>query len=229
MKSIAIALVLFTASAAHAQTPADPSGHWKGTIEIPGNPMDFDVDLWRDSRGELVGTITAGVDRATGPLIKIALNGRALSFYSRADQPLEAVLSSSGTTMSGMATVSGYSLPFGMTRTGEAVITPPPTNAAVSKELEGVWKGVLAAGTAEYRLVMTIANQPDGRALAQVVSTDEGGMLQYLVLTQNGAKVTIESRGVRSSYTGALNAAGTELSGTWTQGATGLPLTFTKR
>jgi hypothetical protein len=62
MRTIALPLlvagfVLAGTSAPHAQSP-DPSGHWEGTITSPtGQTSSFAVDLVRDDRGELAGTI----------------------------------------------------------------------------------------------------------------------------------------------------------------------------
>jgi hypothetical protein len=228
MKNVVLSLVLFTASVAGAETPADLSGHWKGTIEIPNNPVDFEMDVARNDRGELAGTVTAGNDRVTLPLLKIAIDGKQLTFYARTDQPFRGEIADSGKMISGTATLSGYMLPFSMGRTGDAKIEPPPTSPAVSKELEGVWKGVMSAGSAQYHLVVTIVNQPGGLAIANSVSVDEGGLMLYLTVSQSGPAVKFESRNVPISYAGALNAGGTELVGTFTQGATSVPLTLTR-
>jgi len=228
MKTIAVALVLFTASVAGAQTSADPSGHWKGTIEIPNSPVNFEMDVARNARGEYVGTATTGTEKATVPLLKIGVDGKQLTFYARTDQPFLGEISDSGRMISGTATLSGYALPFSMGRTGEATIEPPPTSPAVSRELEGVWNGAMSAGGAQYHLVVTIVNQPDGRATAHSVSIDEGGLMLHLTVSQRGSVVTFESRNVPVSYTGALDAGGTEMVGTFTQGATSVPLTFTR-
>src|SRR5262245_5001946 len=85
MKAIATALLVISASAVHAQT-IDPAGHWKGTIEIPNNPMDFEMDIARRGGGELIGTLTAGTDRVTLPLLKVTLEGSSIAFYGRTDQ-----------------------------------------------------------------------------------------------------------------------------------------------
>ena len=229
MKTLALALIVFTAASVSAQTPAaDPSGHWKGTIEVPGNPTAFEADIATNARGELVGTATAGPDRVSVPLQKIALEGRQLTFYVRADQPMRGDLSAGGTSVSGTATLSGYELPFTMSRSGDAKIDPPPTSPAVSKPLEGEWKGVVSTASAQYHFVVTIANRADGRATAQLVSVDEGGMTLPLVVAQDGSNVKLASRGVPLSYAGTLNAAGTEISGIFTEGATSLPLTLTR-
>ena len=218
----AIAVTLL-ASPAHAQT-----GHWKGTIEIPNAPADFELDIAQNARGEYYGTATAGADKVTIPLQKIALEGRTLTFYARSDQPMQAEILESGTSAMGTATLSGYTLPLSMGRTGDAKIEPEPTSPAVSAALEGVWKGAASAGGAQYHFVVTVTNHPDGRATATSVSVDEGGLLLPLTITQDGMNVKFQSRNVPIAWAGVLSAAGTELTGTFTQGTTIVPLTFTK-
>ena len=44
MKAFAVALLL-VASTAGAQSTIDPSGHWKGTIEIPNNPTALSLRI----------------------------------------------------------------------------------------------------------------------------------------------------------------------------------------
>src|SRR6266487_3016831 len=110
MKNLVIVFALLATSSAQAQRPADPSGHWKGTIEIPGNAVDFEMDVARNGRGDLFGTATAGIDKVTVPLQKIALDGNKLTFYARTDQPFQGEFSDSGNVVSGTATLSGYTL-----------------------------------------------------------------------------------------------------------------------
>jgi hypothetical protein len=225
MKAFASALFLLAASTAGAQSSIDPSGHWKGTIEVPNNTTAFEIDLARNGKAELVGTFTA-VDAMKVPLLKVTLEGQRLSFYGRSDQPFQAEILAGGTSMSGTATVSGYALPFSMTRTGDAALEPQPTFPAVTKELAGVWKGTLAVVGRELGLVMTIANQSDGTATGRLTSVDEGGMTLYIVASQQGSTVKAESRGIVSTFTGTLNAAGTEMTGTWSQRGLNVPLTL---
>lgn len=229
MKSIALVFVLFaffTASAVHAQTPVDPSGHWKGTIEIPNNPVDFELDLARNSQGAITGTITASADKVTLPLGSVAIKDRAMTFYARADQPFHGELAESGKTIAGTATLNGYNLPFTLSRTGDAHIEPEPTSPAVTKQLEGTWNATLAAGGLEYHLIVTIANRPDGTSVARSISVEEGGLNLPVVVSQSGPNVRFTVRAVASSYVGTMNAGGTEIIGTWTQRTTTLPLTF---
>lgn len=227
MKSMAFALVLFTAPLAGAQTPADPSGHWKGSIEIPGRTLELELDLARNGAGELVGTASSA-DAKNIPLTKVALTGQTMTLYTRSDQPFTGTLASNGKSMAGTLTLSGYSLPLELTRTGDAKIEPPPTSAPITKALEGRWSGALRTGGGDLHVVLTLANGPDGRSSGTFVSLDEGGMMLPVRITQQAAGVTIELNGIDGAYSGTLNAAGTELTGAFTQGGASLPLTLTR-
>jgi len=227
MKTIAVALVLFTASVTGAQTPVDPSGHWKGSIEIPGRTLELEIDLARNSAGELVGTASSA-DAKNIPLTKAALTGQTMTFYTRSDQPFTGTLAANGTSMAGTLTLSGYSLPLELTRTGDAKIEPPPTSAPITKALEGRWTGALRTGAGDLRVVLTLANRPDGGSSGTFISVDEGGMMLPVRITQQAAGVTIELSGIDGVYAGTLNAAGTELTGAFTQRGASLPLTLTR-
>ena len=54
----------------------------------------------------------------------------------------------------------------------------------------------------------------------------EGLEIPITTITQKASSVTLDVTTVGGSYAGALNAEGTELAGTWTQGSATLPLTF---
>jgi hypothetical protein len=224
--SLAAALLLLSAPVARAQSAVDPSGHWEGAIQIPGrDDVRFEVDLARRDAGDVTGAISAADEKGL-PLTKVAVEGRSITFQARSDQPFSAVLSHDGKQMSGNATLSGYSLPFGMNRTGDARLEPAVTSPSVGKELEGTWNATLGINGMSLRLALTVTNQSGGGAIARIVSLDEGGLTVPAVVTQNGSSVNYEQKGVAGSYAGTLNADGTELVGTWTQRATSLPLAF---
>ncbi len=226
MKKMMLMLVLLTGPAAVAQSP-DPSGHWVGSIQIPGREVAFAIDLARTPGGEMAGAIS--VDDADGvPLASITVAGRSVAFYSRSDQPLTGTLSEDGARISGDATLSGYSLTFTMKRTGDARLSPPPMSDAVSRELEGTWHGTLQANGLTLHALLTLTNQPGGKAIGRVVSVDEGGLTLPVVVVQRGSRVEFEQKGVPGSYSGELNAGGTELTGTFTQRGVSIPLTFTR-
>ena len=92
----------------------------------------------------------------------------------------------------------------------------------------GAWEGAIDAGAVRLRIGVAITAQPDGTLSATMDSPDQGafglplsgvtfsdGVLKFVLQRANGA------------FEGRLNAAGTEIAGTWTQGMA-LPLVLKK-
>src|SRR5437867_1951522 len=92
----------------------------------------------------------------------------------------------------------------------------------------GHWEGtVSAASYGDLPLEIDLTNNADGTSTGHIISVDEGGLDLPVALVQNGANLVIDVPMVGSSYSGALNAAGTELIGTYKTGqGVELPLTF---
>jgi hypothetical protein len=92
----------------------------------------------------------------------------------------------------------------------------------------GSWEGAIATGAVKLRIGVVITVQPDGTLGAVMDSPDQGayglplnnvtfadGVLKFALLRANG------------TFEGRLNAAGTEITGNWTQGMA-LPLVLRK-
>jgi hypothetical protein len=224
------AWLLLAAPFVLAETAVDPSGHWEGAVNLPGRELEIEIDLAKNSKGDLAGTFGQPEQGVKGlPLSTAAAEGRSVRFVVKADaEPatFEGVLAADGKSISGDVAQAGYTLPFSLTRTGDARIAPAPKSAPIGKELEGTWTGTLEAGGRKLRLMLKMANQRDGTATGTIVSVDGSGVEIAIGMTQKAAGLTIEVPSVSASYTGVLNAAGTELTGTWTQGPAGLPVTF---
>jgi hypothetical protein len=227
------ALLLMPAPSARAQTAVDPSGHWEGKVEAPNMALTIEMDLAKNSNGELSGTFGQPVQGVKGlPLSTVAVDGTSVRFVLKAGPDpatFEGVLSPDGTSMTGGVTQAGQSIPFILTRTGDARFTPTPRSAPIGKELEGSWNGALSLGEKQMRLVVTMSNQPDGTAAGTIVSVDGSGVEVPIAMTQKASRVTIDVTSVGASFVAVLNTAGTELTGTWTQGPTSLPLTLHKK
>lgn len=217
---------LFAGSIAslEAQVAADPSGHWEGSVQ---GMARFEVDFARNAKGELTGTVSLPDEGVRGlPLIHLSIEDGTIAFYARGDQRLQGVFSDDGKSVSGDYSIEGFSIPFTMTRTGEAKVEPLPRSTAVTRDLEGRWNGTLNAGTGSLRLLLTLSNQPDGSAIGTLVNLDQGGLTLPLVITQRGSNLSLEVKAVSGTYSGSLNADGTELVGQFSQGPASLPLTF---
>jgi hypothetical protein len=91
---------------------------------------------------------------------------------------------------------------------------------------DGVWEGVLSAGTTNLHLFLTLTKSSSGYT-GQLNSVDQGANLNVENGSFNGEALRFEVPRVGGVYEGTLNKAGTELTGTWVQrGTSTLPLTF---
>jgi hypothetical protein len=227
--SLFVALTVCCSTRVLAQSPVDPTGHWEGTIHAE-IAVPFEVDLVRNTKGELAGTINLPAENIQGlPIARIAIEGTTLKFHVRADQPLTGTVAADGKSISGDMATSGGAAPFTMTRTGEARIDIAVVHQPVSAPLVGTWRGGIETRMGSMRLALEIANR-DGGAVARLINLDQGSLeMPASAITQDGARLTLEFKSVGVSFAGALNAAGTELSGTISQRQGSLPMTFTRQ
>jgi hypothetical protein len=228
---VLFAALLVPASLLRAQTAVDPSGHWEGTIKMqPNMEVKIEIDLAKNGTGALAGTFAQPAQGVKGlPLSTVAAESRSVRFVVKGGPEaatFQGILSTDGQSISGEAAQGGYSIPFTLTRTGDARIAPAPKSAPIGKELEGTWNGTLDLGERQMRLVLKMSNQPDGTATGTIVSVDGSGVEVPIAMMEKGSNLTIDVTSVGASYVGILNAAGTELTGTWTQQSSTLPLTF---
>jgi hypothetical protein len=227
-RALIIAAVFVAASApTRAQQSPDPSGHWQGALQAPSMQVPFDLDLAKDSSGRLSGTLSVPAQKIKGlPLTKVKVEGTAVTFQARSDQPFTGALSDDRQSITGEFLISGNSLPFTLTRTGAAQIDAPRKSAALSTQLEGTWTATLIVEGMEHQLVMTLVNHPDGSASGRIVNEGEGGLELPIAIVQHGSVVTIETLPVASTVTATLNESGTELDGTIAQGSATAHVTF---
>jgi hypothetical protein len=228
------ALVLAPLALLRAQSAVNPSGHWEGSVQVPDNPVKVEIDLAKNAKGELGGTVNNVTENVQGiPLTSVSIDGKTIRIVIKsgnAPGAFDGVLSDDGKTITGNYNTDegGYSIPFSLTRTGDAKVEAPPSKSPpIGKELEGIWNGTLDVAGTRKRLVLTMSNQPDGSSTGNIVSLDAGGVEIPISIAQKGTSVTVDVKMVNGSFTGTLSADGTALVGTWTQGALVLPLTFT--
>ena len=227
---ITAALLFLPAPSSFAQAAADPSGHWEGTVDVPNTPIKIGFDVAPNEKGALAGTFNTPAEHIKGlPLASVTVQGRSVTLLIKAGGPpstFTGTLSDDGKSIAGTWSQSNQSAPFTLTRTGDAVFTPVPTSAAIGKELIGTWTGALDFAGKPMRIVLTMANQPDGTATGTVMSPDGSGMDIAIVMTQKGRNLTVDAPTVGASFAGALNADASELAGMWTQVGMALPLVF---
>lgn len=236
--AIAACVTLASASAL-AQAPSSakapegqPAGHWEGSIDVNGTPLPIEIDITKDAAGAWTATFGQPAQGVRGlPLGDLKVDGRTLAFALKAGpatSTFAATLSDEGTTMTGTVEQGGRTMPFTAKRTGEAKVMAAPKNAAVAKDLEGTWNGLLEAGGRQMHLVLKIANQADGTATGSIQNLDIAGPELSVGLAQKEKSLTVDVSAISGSFVGVLSADGTELSGTWTQAGGSLPLVFKK-
>jgi hypothetical protein len=223
---LVVSLVLASTTVGRAQT-VDPTGHWEGAIEIPGGELPFQVDLSKNAKGELIATYGRPDTGLKGlPLTRITVDGRAISFVLTGNTTFTGVLYADGNTISGDVAAPIGSAPFSMTRTGEAVIAPPPRNPPIARELEGTWNATISLGGEDLRLVLQMTNQPDGTSVGTLTSVDRGGLVIPLAMTQTASTLTLSADPIGKDFFAGSLTSGGELAGTFTQGPVHAPLTF---
>ena len=95
--------------------------------------------------------------------------------------------------------------------------------ALFAQDLTGTWQGPLQAQGRELRTVIKIT--ADGSALRAVMySIDQGPTPFAGTITVQGSAVKMLVPALSGTFEGRLNADGTAIAGTWTQGGAPLPL-----
>lgn len=230
LPTLLVVSLLAAPMAARAQS-VDPSGHWEGTIAIPGGEIPFQVDLAMNARGKLAAAYSRPEDNLKGmPMINVSLVGRAIGFDLPVDGGIrfQGILLADGKSISGDVTAAIGTAPFNLTRTGDARMAAAPKNSPIDKGLEGTWHGTLVLPGKSLRLVLRLSNDADGTSSGSITSVDQGGIEFPLGVTQKADTLTLNTPAIGGDfYTGTLNAAG-ELAGTFTQGVATAPIIFVR-
>ncbi|MEN3340279.1 MAG: hypothetical protein V7647_3955 [Acidobacteriota bacterium] len=223
--------ILGAGATSSAQVTAGPSGHWEGTIQVPGQELSVVVDL-SGAGDKWEGAIGIPAQGLKGfPLADILVKDSSVSFVMKGvpgEPRFGGTLSPDAKALSGQFTQGDASLPFALTRTGAAVIEQVPASTAVTKALEGSWEGTIDVDGTALRLVVTLANHAGGAATAVLLSVDQGGAtIPVTAVVQKDAHLTLHVRPVSGQYEGDL--ADGKLTGTWTQGTRSFPLVLQRK
>jgi hypothetical protein len=211
-----------------AQAPTPPSGHWVGSIQIPGQPLDIEIDLAKKA-ADWEGTISIPVQGLKGfPISAIAVQGDTVSFTMKGvpgDPAFTGKVSSDAKSITGDFSQGGGTVPFTLARTGDATIEAPPKSTPITKDIEGSWEGGLDVNGKILRLVLKLSNGADKGGTGTLISVDQGGgEIPLTAVMQTGSHVKVVIRSIAGSYEGDLKDG--QLIGTWTQGPGNLPLVF---
>ncbi len=116
--SLAILLIIQVSAANDKKTSI--SGHWEGKIDIPQNPMNFNIDFQQDKEGLWKGDISIPLQQAKDiALEKITVTLPDVSFTIKGipgNPGFKGQLSENNKTISGNFTQGGQTFPFSMER-----------------------------------------------------------------------------------------------------------------
>jgi len=216
-------LFLLVPFSAYAQ--AGLAGHWEGTLPVPSGPSQLVLDIDKNARSEWIASLSLPQAQVSGLRVtNLRLEWPELRFESPEvpNQPAFALTWKAG-KFTGSVSVKGYSIPFEMTRTGDAKVELPPSNPAVPKELEGDWEGAFALpGGGTRPIAVHFKNQLDQTVAATLDSPSQGIRNLWLSIVElKGDAIYFALRGpgntTNGSYKGAWNRSASELTGEWSQ------------
>jgi hypothetical protein len=143
-----LAAILF-ASATLGHAAESAAGRSEGAVQIPGEELRLVLDLSEENGKGWIGSIVVpGFGVKGAPLVDLQVRSSDLAFAIKGalgnervgKAELRAHLTGDG-HLAGDFTQGGNTAPFVLAKTGPPQVELPPRNTAVSKELEGEWKG----------------------------------------------------------------------------------------
>lgn len=224
---------IFFASALLSQGAESAAGRWEGSAQIPGRELKLIVDLSEEGGKGWVGSIIIPglaikgaplIDRkASGPDLVFEIKGALgnervglaeIQAHLTADKHLEGTFKQGGNTA-----------PFVLEKTGPPQVELPPRNTAVSKELEGEWKGEYELMGYARHVSMKFTNRgEEGAGLEFVIVGKKTNNVPVSLVTQEGDFLSIKSDEFGMLYEGRFRKESREINGTLTQGPFEVPL-----
>jgi len=224
---------MFFASAALSPAAENAAGRWEGSAQIPGLDLKLIVDLSEDAgKGWIGSIIVPGFGVKGAQLVDLHVRSSDLAFAikgalgnERAGKAeIKAHLTADG-HLAGDFTQGGNRAPFVLEKTGPPQVDLPPRNTAVSKELEGEWKGDYEMMGYARHATMKFANRgADGATVEFVVVGRKVNNVPVSLVTQDGDFVTVKSDDFGITFEGRFVKEAGEIKGTLSQGAMEAPL-----
>jgi hypothetical protein len=198
-------------------------------VQIPGRELTLVVDLAQDSHGSWIGSIIIpGLDIKGALLTEIAVKDSSTSFAIKTARGLQATFKGNlkpDGTLAGNFVEAGNTAPFVLRKTGAPQVEVLPRSTAISKELEGEWKGEYELFGSPRKVTIKLVNRgAEGAASEFVVVGKNTKNLPVDLVTQEGNLLTIDSHESGISYEGRFEKATSEIKGTFIQAGIELPL-----
>ena len=215
------------------QAAESAAGRWEGSAQIPGGELKLIVDLSEETgKGWIGSIIVPGFGVKGAPLADIAIKDSEFAFTIKdalggervGQAKFKAHLSADG-HLAGDFMQGGNTAPFVLEKTGPPQVELPPRSTAVSKELEGEWKGEYELNGYARHVTMKFANRgPDGAGVEFVIAGKKTNNVPVSLVTQEGDFLSIKSDEFGITYEGRFRKEAAEIKGVFTQGPFELPL-----
>jgi hypothetical protein len=224
---------IFFASAVLCQAGENLAGRWEGSVQIPGRDLKLIVDLAQESGKSWIGSIIIpGLDVKGAQLVDLKVKGSDLAFAikgalgnERAGQAeIKTRLTADG-HLAGDFVQGGNTAPFVLEKIGPSQVELPPSSTAVSKELEGEWKGDYELMGYTRHVTMKFANRTvDGATVEFVIVGKKTNNVPVSLLTQEGDFLSVKSDEFGITYEGHFRKEAGEIKGTIIHGPFEQPL-----
>ena len=228
----ALVFSIFTISVcrvAIAQTPAipkqppkrtsfTPEGHWSGSLQAGEAVLHLVLHISKADDGSFRATIDS-LDQGVYGIEATPLEQKdsALRFnVPSVGASYEGKFSLDRRRIEGEWTQGTVSVPLVFHRQPAGAGARRPSGAIASAE--GVWQGALEGNGMRLRLQLHVSHDDQNHLVAALDSPDQGvSGLPAIKVSQKEAAFHFEVPIVSGVYAGTLNAAKTEIAGTWTQ------------
>ena len=230
--------LIFFASALLCRGAESAAGRWEGSAQIPGRELKLIVDLSQEEGTGWIGSIIIpGLAVKGAPLIDRKAGGSDLVFEIKGalgnekvgPAEIQAHLTADN-RLEGNFKQGGNSAPFVLEKTGPPQVELPPRNTAVSRELEGEWKGEYELMGYARHVTMKFANRgAEGAGLEFIIVGKKTNNVPVSLVTQEGDFLSIKSNEFGMTYEGRFRKESRERNGTLTQGPFEVPLVMRRR
>jgi hypothetical protein len=245
MQAFSLLLAALVVAGSSLAQPADLAGSWSGAIELPGAELGVVVVL-ESADGSWSGSIDIPAQGLSGFALSDVRVGDGGVHFAMAGIPgeptFDGALSATGDAISGTFTQGPQSFPFTLHRTpaeGEAEGEPAEGDAAEAEPAEdaapappavpgegpvGDWMGTLDVGQVKLRLALHVEAAADGTLSAVLHSIDQSAQIAVDSLAVEGRSWRLTAGSIGGTFTGTMNADGSAVDGTWSQGGQSRPL-----
>jgi hypothetical protein len=225
---VRVTTILIVAAALPCRAEEVVSGRWKGAAKVPDDELTVIVDLAQENGAWVGSMIIPSLGVKGAPLTAIKVQSPDVNFAVKGPLGIQLNLRllDANKRLAGNFEQAGNRAPITLQKTGPPQVEYPPRSTAVTKELEGEWKGDYEMLGYTRHVSIKFANHPDGATADFVVVGRKHNVLPVDLVMQEGDLVTVDSREMGFSFEGRLQNG--KLTGTIRQAAIETPLVLVR-